>query len=141
MAAELSRKIFIEAAEEIIGSERIESLSIRRLAKKINCNTGNIYYYFNNLEEVTVYACMGYYASYLAEVSILHAEKGYTREAYEESWQIYINHAFQYPEIFLKLIFGPYSRKLSSISGEYYKMFPEKREKLHSTIAKTLVVA
>lgn len=137
--AELSRMAFIEAATEMIESEGIESLSIRKLAKKLDCSTGNIYYYFKNLDEVMAYACMGYYASYLADMSILYAEQGYTLKAYEESWKIYIDHVFAFPEIFMKLIYGPYSRRLSEISSEYYALFPEKRKKLNSPIAKNLM--
>ena len=48
MAAELSRKKFIECASKIIASDGIHGLSIRKIAKSMDCYTGNIYYYFEN---------------------------------------------------------------------------------------------
>ena len=35
----------------------------------MDCYTGNIYYYFENLDELIAYANMEYYADYLADVS------------------------------------------------------------------------
>ena len=40
MASELSRKKFIECASEIIASDGIHGLSIRKIAKSVDCYTG-----------------------------------------------------------------------------------------------------
>ena len=138
MAAELSRKKFIECASEIIASDGIHGLSIRKIAKSMDCYTGNIYYYFENLDELIAYANMEYYADYLADVSILHAREGYSAEAYEKSWLIYMDHALRNPDIFMKLIYGPYAGKIGAIAVDYYEMFPERKKQLNSDIVRIL---
>ena len=68
----------------------------------------------------------------------LHAREGYSAEAYEKSWLIYMDHALRNPDIFMKLIYGPYAGKLGAIAGDYYEMFPERKKQLNSDIARIL---
>jgi TetR/AcrR family tetracycline transcriptional repressor len=48
----ISRRSALEAALEIIDSEGIESLSIRRLAERLNVNGASLYHHFENKEDI-----------------------------------------------------------------------------------------
>lgn len=47
---------FIEAAEKLIRQNGIENLSIRKIATEAGYNSATIYNYFNDLEQLTMFA-------------------------------------------------------------------------------------
>ncbi|WP_445487732.1 TetR/AcrR family transcriptional regulator [Niallia sp. 03133] len=49
---EKKRKLILQAASEIIRMEGMEKLSIRKIAKKINSASSNIYHYFVDKEDI-----------------------------------------------------------------------------------------
>ena len=126
MASELSRKKFIECASEIIASDGIHGLSIRKIAKSMDCYTGNIYYYFENLDELLLFACVDTLRDYTA--ALLEAEasaEAFTpRERYMTSWTLFCRHAFSNPESIRHLFFSAQSARLKPVIQEYYRLFP-----------------
>lgn len=46
------RKDILDASLELVLSDGFESLSMRKISKKLNCTTGVVYYYFKNKQEI-----------------------------------------------------------------------------------------
>lgn len=125
-------------AQKVIATDGLRELSIRRIGRDMNCNTGNIYYYFKNLNELITYATMPYMSEYVHALSECVAGDNYTAESYERSCCCYMDYSFRNPEIFKNLIFGPCSTYFGDIARDYFEIFPEESLALDPKIVKTL---
>lgn len=119
---------FIEATQELILEDGIENLSIKKIAEKAGYNSATIYNYFENLEELILYASINYLKKYLQELKgeILPNMKAV--EIYRIVYKIFTRHSFEQPEIFYTLFFGKYSDRLDSVIKKYYEIFPQEIE-------------
>lgn len=119
------KKQFIDAASSIMRKEGVEALTVRRLSKELNCNSANVYYYFEDMEELTIYASMEYFYDYLVAVSHQYRlEDGL--DAYCSGWKCFMEMSSEHPQLFEKLVYGKYNKRLGSISSEYYRLFPDR---------------
>jgi AcrR family transcriptional regulator len=74
----ISKRRALQVALEIIDNEGIESLSIRRLAEKLNVNGASLYHHFENKEEIVVGAAK------------LALEAVRTPQTHDEPWRVWI---------------------------------------------------
>lgn len=74
----ISKRRALQVALEIIDSEGIEALSIRRLAEKLNVNGASLYHHFENKEEIVVGAAK------------LALEAVRTPQTHDEPWRVWI---------------------------------------------------
>ena len=51
MKNNISKEQYINEAYKILSTEGIQAISIRKLARGLECNTANLYRYFDGLEE------------------------------------------------------------------------------------------
>ena len=126
----ISKKQYIVAAHQIIRKDGLPALTIRRLGRDLNCNTANLYRYFDSLEELSMYAALSFLRDYLCEVSELFAREGDCVKRYFGVWDCFCEHAFANAPFFDLLFFGKYQTKLYLVITEYYTLFPEEVEGL-----------
>ncbi len=138
MREDISAINFVKEAIRIISEEGFSALSIRRLGKEMHCNSANIYYYFNDLEELIAYASMEYFSQYVAEVSRCYEEAPDAITGYRRAWDCIVDLSFENPLVYERLLYGRYRDRLGDIARGYYKMFPDKVKKLDSDIVKTV---
>ena len=138
MKCRQAKKKFVEAASKIIKDEGVSALTIRRLSRKLNCNSANVYYYFEDMEELIIYASMESFTDYLVAVSHQYEIED-SLEAYCGGWKCFIEMSAEQPQLFEKLVYGKYNEKLGSISLEYYSLFPERYVRLNSHIANSIM--
>lgn len=121
----LSRKDYIVKANELINNNGIDSVSIRKLAKEMNCSSANLYRYFSNLDELIYYAQLTELKDYITSLNA--AEKIWENvwERYVGVWYCYCMEAFRKPVAYDLLFFNNYEMALKDAIGEYYRMFPE----------------
>lgn len=137
MKSRQAKKQFIDAASSIMQKEGVEALTVRRLSKELNCNSANVYYYFEDMEELTIYASMEYFYDYLVAVSRQYKLEN-SLDAYCGGWKRFIEMSSEYPQLFEKLVYGKYSKRLGSISAEYYSLFPDRYIQLDPYIASSI---
>lgn len=130
----ISKKQYISAAYKIIMEEGMEALSIRRLARDLDCNTANLYRYFSSLEELGMYAALDSLQGYLNDVSELFREKTDAVERYFGVWNCFCTHAFEHAPLFDLLFFGKHSSELYKIILDYYAMFPDELGKIDASL-------
>lgn len=116
---------FIEATQDLILNEGIDSLSIKKIADKAAYNTATIYNYFEDLEELILYASIDYLKIYLKDLRNEISSDMKAIEIYETIYKVFVHHSFEKPEIFHTLFFGKYSYKLEKIIKKYYEIFPD----------------
>lgn len=117
--------LYIKAAERIMRNEGIQGLNIRKLASEVGLNSATLYSYFEDLDELVLFATFKFRKEYLIHLSdeILPGMSAF--EQYVKLYEIYCEYAFEEPEIFFNMYFGKYSYRLGNIREEYYMMFPD----------------
>lgn len=131
MRTNISKEAYIKAAYEILISEGPDSLSIRKLAQKLDCNSANLYRYFSNLDELYIYASLKYLDEYIHEVTAIFHSGMPILKQHLEVWRTFSKYCFANPQIYNNLFFGKYSKKLTDVIAEYYSMFPDESTKMH----------
>lgn len=76
----ISKRRALEAALDIIDSEGIDALSIRRLAERLKVNGASLYHHFENKDEIVVGAAK------------LALEEVRTPQTHDEPWRVWILH-------------------------------------------------
>ena len=125
MHNDISKKSYIKAAYDILREEGADALTIRKVADRLHCNSANLYRYFSNLEELTLYASLKYLDDYIRQVVELSHSGKPILEQHLDVWSTFASHAFCHPQIYNNLFFGKYSDMLSSVIADYYELFPE----------------
>lgn len=122
---ELSRRDYIIKASEIVKNEGEKALTIRRIAKELNCTSACLYRYFVNIEELFFYSQIQYLDHYID--ALAKAEKNWKDvwDMHIGIWECYARTAFTYPHAFNTIFFSDMSKELVGALNEYYSIFPE----------------
>jgi len=119
------KKKYIQAAFEIVRKEGRKGVSIRRLAKELNCNVASLYRCFQDLDELLLYAGLKYVEDYLHDLQPLLDQPVDNMKMFLNVWKCFAEHSFRNPKMYNSLFFGKYSEKLSYATEEYYtRLFP-----------------
>lgn len=125
----LTKKDYISKAIEIMNSEGIEAISIRRIAREMGCSSASLYRHFENLSELLYYAELHILSGYIDRLN--EAEKDWKNiwDYYVGIWDCYSREAFRHPEEYNTLFFVNDNSKLNVSIKEYYEMFPDDKRK------------
>ncbi len=117
---------FIEAAQELTDEEGSENLTIRKVAARAGYNSATLYHYFDNLNQLKMYASLRYVSLYNKE--FFESAKGLKseRKKFELMWDIFIRHTVKHPEAFASVFMSrSHDDALSTIFSQYNELFPE----------------
>lgn len=119
---------FIEAAQKIMNEEGISNITIRKVAEKAGYNSATLYNYFDDLEQLILYASLKYLRLYAEDlVKSLPGCKN-ERERFLQLWRSFCLISFLHPEPFERIFFCKYSPQLGHIYSHYYELFPEEKD-------------
>ena len=121
----LSRKDYIQKAHEIIRAEGMDAVSIRRLAKDMQCSSASLYRYFSGRDELLYFSQLPTLRNYIKRVNQMEEEWGNIWEVYIGIWYSFSKEAFSNAEAFDLLFFSNINLNLDYAIKEYYSMFPE----------------
>lgn len=121
----LKRKDYIEKASQIIRSEGTQAVSIRRMAKELDCSTTAMYRHFQNLDELLFYAHLSDLNTYIANLEEKVPTWNSMWDVHFGIWELYSDQAFRKPEAFELIFYRNLNKDLGSALEEYYEMFPE----------------
>lgn len=140
-AKEKKKKVmiyFIEATEELMKEDDIDKISIRKIAKRAGYNSATLYYYFDDLEHLILFASIRYLREYTTALAKKIKPTMTTLEKYRTVYETFNYYAFRSPVIFHNMFFGKYSHKLLNVIKEYYDIFPDDLEG-HEDLLKNLL--
>jgi len=121
----LSRRNYIQKAHEIIKTEGMDAVSIRRLAKDMECSSASLYRYFTSRDELLYYSQLPALRDYIKMVSRREHCWENIWDVYIGIWYCYASEAFCNAEAFQLLFFSNINSNLNYAIKEYYSMFPE----------------
>jgi AcrR family transcriptional regulator len=125
-----NKENIISAAMDLIREGGISSVSARMIGSRIGMNSSLIYRYFEDIDEIILFACVHVLQKYTQELSAARrADEEASielseKEIYLLSWELFSRHAFTYPEEYHTLFFSKHSSALPSIISEYHALFP-----------------
>lgn len=116
---------FIDAAQKIMEEEGISSVTLRKVAEYAGYNSATLYNYFDDLDQLIMYASLKYlnlyHSSIIKELELCKTE----RECLTQMWKTFCRISFQHPEPFERIFFNKHSICLNEICRQYYELFPE----------------
>lgn len=121
---------FIHATQQLMETEGIDNVSIRKIGTKTNFHNSTIYLYFEDLDQLVMLASVKYFTEY-SHALMLHGQK-YTppNENFIDIWSLFIDATLKKPKIFYNFFFGAKSDHLRDFLIRYYEIFPEERHLL-----------
>ena len=108
-------KYFIEATVEIIETEGIHQVTIRKVADRAGYNSATIYNYFNEQSHLIFFASMKMLKSYVEDVTTNMARGQNSYEKYMLAWECMCKHSFEKPY--------PAREMISPVPDNTYKGF------------------
>jgi len=120
-----TKRIFIEAAAEIIKSEGFEALTIRKVADLAAYNSATLYNYFDNLEHLRSLSALIFIKDYTDELDqcIVGCETAY--DINEAVWLCFYKHSYLKPKVFHSIFVNSVNKKHNSYINEFYDLFPD----------------
>lgn len=126
MKSEKTKKAFIETAYRISKDEGKANVTLRRLARELNVNSACLYQYFEDIDELFLYAGMKYLKEYLEAIERFFQIREYnSREVVLGTWRIFTEYSFRNPRMYNSIFFNKHQRKMKFIMEDYYYLFPE----------------
>lgn len=130
---------FISAAREIIETEGIDKLSIRRVASFTGYSSATIYLYFPNADALVTLACMSYLEKYCRAIAADMDKMQTNYDAHMHTWEVFARHAFDNPEIFYHLFYTPHTVPLRETVDSYYKLYPHQLDDIQGPVYEMLL--
>lgn len=121
----LSRKEYIIKVSELIKRDGINNISIRKIAKELDCSSASLYRYFSSLDELIYYSELGELKTYIISLNRASLVWKNVWDKYVGVWYCYAMEAFRKPITYNLLFLIKKDIKLNEAIGEYYDMFPE----------------
>lgn len=117
---------FIEAADQIIQSEGIGAVTIRKAADLAGYTSATLYNYFDNINHLVFMAVMANLEEYNAAIPDYLAGCTNSVDRYMAVSECFSEYAYTEPEIYELLFFSQQGDKLEEYTRQYYELFPEK---------------
>lgn len=117
-------KYFIEATVEIIETEGMHQVTIRKVADRAGYNSATIYNYFNELSHLIFFASMKMLKSYVEDVTTYIARGQNSYEKYMLAWECMCKHSFEKPELFHAVFIRDLGNQPQKLIEEYYATYP-----------------
>lgn len=119
------KRKFIDITNDIIMSNGIEAVSIRKIAALAKYNSATIYLYFDNLNHLLFLSSLSGTREYVMALNEIGSESGNSLERLIEIWKCFVHYSFQKPKIFSTIFFNDTEGKAKEYMQEYYELYPE----------------
>lgn len=119
------RQYFIDAAREIIDTEGLKKITIRKIAEKAGFNSATIYNYFEDLSHLIFFAAMKYLKEYTDDLPNYMSRATNALDEYLQIWECFCYHSFKSPQIYFILFASNLGHLPENIVKNYYTSFPD----------------
>ncbi len=118
-------KEFILAVDEIINEKGRENVTIRNVAKKMNCNSSLLYKHFENLEHLLFLHSIGNLSSYAKRINKEVCIIENPLERFFAIWKLFAEESLKAPKEYYNLFFTNNSDNFNDSVKLYYEIFPD----------------
>lgn len=125
------KRKYVRIVSEILRTEGMQGVSIRRVAKEAGCTSAVLYKHFDNLEHLIMVASVEFLAPYTMELSKLTKRTDITSIQMDlYLWKFFIREAFSNKIYYKMMFFGDNTDMLEKCIYEYYSLFPENEKEM-----------
>ena len=127
-------RTFINAAQEMIESEGLENISVRKIAQKAGFHNSTIYLYFEDLDQLAMFASLKYFKEYSHSLELQSQKNLSPTENFLSIWELFVDTMLRKPHVFYNFFYGKRSNNLPEIMNRYYEIVPEERDQFSEEI-------
>ena len=132
------KKYFIDACHQIISTESVDAVTIRKVADLAGYNSATLYNYFENLDHLLFYASCKHLKGYLLKLKTVELPEDCV-ERYFLIWKHFSEEAFINAEFYYIMFFKFYNRNFNDTIKDYFDIYPEELEGLSQSLLPMLV--
>lgn len=114
---------FIEVAVELIESEGIENITIRKVADKVGYSASTAYNYFQELSHLIFFAAMRFTKGYIEDLPHYMDRGTNTIDKWLYSWECFCKHSFENPKIYSIIFINNLGAVPEDLIDHYYTMY------------------
>ena len=116
---------FAKSTIEILDTEGLEAVTIRKVADRAGYNSATLYHYFANLDHLIFFASIHYLKDYALDLSVHLPEIKDSIQAYLKVWECFCRRSYEQPAIYEMIFFQDFAGiDLNETIKTYYKVFP-----------------
>lgn len=120
------KKRYIQIAGNILESEGMKGISIRRIANEAGCTSAVLYKHFDDLEHLIMLASVHFLEPYIREFRCVTKRTDITSIQLDlYLWKLFIQESFLNKPYYETMFFGSDKDRLEDYIYEYYSLFPE----------------
>lgn len=135
----MTMRIFISVTHDIIKSEGLESVTIRKIAEKSGYNSATIYNYFENAQHLITLASISFLEEYVASIPKYTENDTNSLEEFFSVWRCFIDFSSVEYEIYYNLFFMNIEKNASQYFTEYYFLFPVEEKEFPAHLRNMLI--
>lgn len=135
--AEIKKKntmIFINVVQVMLEQEKLEKISVRKIAEKAGFHNSTIYLYFEDIDQLIMLASMKYFQEYSYRLELQSQKDRTAEEDFFSIWGLFFDTILKKQYLFYNFFFGKHSSDLEKIMKLYYDIFPEERRQFSADI-------
>lgn len=122
------KKDLIQKTYDILRTEGIQNIKIRRIATEVGCTSTVIYKHFDDLDHLVTFASILYLKDYIEDFKAIVKSDTNILDMNLKLWECFSYYAFQDIPLFELLFWGKYKENLGEMVFEYYQMFRDEME-------------
>lgn len=126
--------MFISAAREIIETEGIKKITVRKVADLAGCNSSLLYFYFHDVDELVTMSSMSYLEKYTRSLVADLKKLDNHYDIFLHTWEVFTVYALDNPEVFNQIFFCEHKVPLEKMIREYYRLFPAQLENVGDSV-------
>jgi AcrR family transcriptional regulator len=115
---------FIDATEELIKTEGLQQVTIRKVADKAGYNSATIYNYFGELSHLLFFASLKFLKPYIETVTLEMKKTADPVEKYLIAWEVFSEYSFKIPDIFQSVFLMDLGDHPLNLLAHYYELYP-----------------
>ncbi|MCI6609374.1 MAG: TetR/AcrR family transcriptional regulator [Ezakiella sp.] len=130
---------FVDSARNIIKTEGIENVTIKKLGESTKLNPATIYNYFDNVEHLLYFAKLEVFDEFNEDLSNWVKEGDDPLMVYKKVWRAFAKHSFEKPEEYREVLFSPFAKSHPDYMYQYRKIFPVENTGFPAYLEKVLL--
>lgn len=130
--------MFISAAREVIETEGLRNVTVRKVADIANCNSSLLYFYFKDVDELVTMASMSYLEKYTKTLAADLKKLDNDYDIFIHTWDVFSFYALNNPVIFNQIFYKEHKVDLKNMIAEYYRLFPAQLDAVNESVKNML---
>lgn len=116
---------FIQASDELIQTEGINTITLRKVANLAGYNSATLYNYFENLDHLIFFSAMRLIKDYANALGEYTKDSRNSMDRFIKVWECFCHYSFKSPEVYNAIFFSNLQKDMEEYVSDYYRLFPE----------------